>query len=132
MELIVAALATWQIIEIWHHSLLFAGRRAVVETWTNKLGELLVCCFCLSPWVALFCTLVVYCNDVHIEWLNRIIGQDTRLAIWFAKSVITALAVSRLANLGNDYFYSICRTPRFKVEDLNIETEFETGTETDE
>ena len=119
MELIVAALATWQIVEIWHHSLLFATPRAIVETWTSKLGELLVCCFCLSPWVALLCTLVMYC-------------QDTRLAVWFAKSVITALAVSRLANLGNDYFYTACRTPRFSVEDLNIETETETGTKKDE
>jgi hypothetical protein len=112
MELIVAALATWQIIEIWHHSLLFAGRRAVVETWTGKLGELLVCCFCLSPWVALLCVLILQ-------------SQGTGLVVWFAKAVIMALAAARLANLGNDYFYTVCRTPKFSLDDLNLEEESE-------
>lgn len=108
MEIIIAALATWQIIEIWHHSLLFASWRSTVENWTSKLGELLVCPFCLSPWTALICTLIMQ-------------YQSTRLEVLIAKTLITALAVSRLANLGNDCFYSICRTPRFNLNESESE-----------
>jgi hypothetical protein len=95
MDLIVAGLATWQIVEIWHHSLLMAPLRAHTEMWNNWLGELLSCPFCLSVWVGLFCTAGV-----------------TFAAVYDLEYVILAFAVSRLANLGNDVFKPYCRTPK--------------------
>lgn len=100
MILAVAALATWQIIEIWHHSSLLAPLRARVEMWTNKLGELLVCPFCLSPWVAMLC---VVCLCVPSMWL----------ASW----VVYAFAAARLANLGNDFFKQYTLTPKVNFDD---------------
>ena len=95
MNLIVAALATWQIVEIWHHSLLMAPLRSRAEMWDNKLGELLSCPFCLSVWVGLCCTAGV-----------------TFAAMYGLEYVIMAFAVSRLANLGNDVFKTYCLTPK--------------------
>jgi len=111
MILIVAALATWQIVEIWHHSKLFANPRSVVEMWDNWLGELLVCPFCLSQWVALFC---VICLGTEEYWL----------AGPLVSMVIYAFAVARLANLGNDYFKQHTLTPK-------IGSEYEYDPETD-
>lgn len=53
IELLIAALATWEIVEIWHHSELLSPWRARIELMENKLGKLLTCMFCLTPWVAL-------------------------------------------------------------------------------
>lgn len=94
--IIIAGLATWQIVEIWHHSMLLAPLRSRTEMWDNKLGELLGCPFCLSVWIG---------------WLTLTILNvaDSRLA--FLNILIQGLAVSRLANLGNDVFKSFCRTP---------------------
>jgi hypothetical protein len=100
LELIVAALATWEIIEIWHHSLLFAPLRSRVELWENKVGELLGCPFCLSPWIALLSVVVLFIP----EWIGWSIWPGLK-AVWYA------FAVARLANLGNDYFHDKSRTP---------------------
>lgn len=99
MNLIVAALATWQIVEIWHHSLLMAPLRSRTEMWNNKLGELLGCPFCLSTWVGLLC---VICLGVG-EW--GLAGRSV-------SGIIHAFAVARLANLGNDVFKQYCLTPK--------------------
>lgn len=109
MILIVAALATWQIIEIWHHSSLLAPLRSRTEMWTNKLGELLVCPFCLSPWVALAC---VICLSIPEAWL----------AGW----IVYAFAASRLANLGNDLFKKFNLTPKVNFDDYEFD-ELESG-----
>lgn len=103
MELITAALATWQIVEIWHHSLLMAPLRSRTEMWNNKLGELLVCPFCLSVWVGLFCT-----AGLKYAYLGT--------AVQILSVVIHAFAVSRLANLGNDYFKTYCLTPKVSID----------------
>jgi hypothetical protein len=124
MELIVAALATWQIVEIWHHSSLFAGWRAIVENWESKIGELLSCPFCLSPYVAAFC-----CGILYLPTSGLAVWLDSIGAV--AKTGIYAFAVARLANLGNDYFHASCRTPRFTLEEFfedtkeeNVKSEF--------
>tara|TARA_Y100000004_G_scaffold183199_1_gene230757 strand:+ start:461 stop:790 length:330 start_codon:yes stop_codon:yes gene_type:complete len=108
MNLIIAALATWQIVEIWHHSSLMAGPRSLVEMWDNKLGELLSCPFCLSPWVALIC---VSCLEI----------QEYGFAGQAAGVVIMAFAASRLANLCNDYFRKVNRTPKIRFDDYGEE-----------
>lgn len=102
MFIIVAALATWQIVEIWRHSKLMASLRSRTEMWDNFLGELLSCPFCLSVWVSLFCMLGLELSD----W---------GLAGYILSLMIYALAVSRLANLGNDVFKQFCLTPRISV-----------------
>ena len=103
LDMFVAVLPTWQIIEIWHHSLLFAGIRAHVELWENKLGELVGCPFCLSPWVALLSVVVLLLPLwLGLEAWYVVTGR----VIWYA------FAVSRLANLGNDLFHGKSRTPK--------------------
>ena len=99
-EIIVAALATWEIIEIWHHSLLFAPLRSRVELWENKLGELLGWPFCLAPWIGALSVLVL-CGSELFGWTT----WPAVILAWYA------FAVARLANLGNDYFRDKCRTP---------------------
>ena len=99
-EITIAALATWEIIEIWHHSLLFAPLRSRVELWENKLGELLGCPFCLAPWVGAL-SVSILCGAELLGWP---IWQPLVL-VWYS------FAVARLANLANDYFKDKCRTP---------------------
>ncbi len=84
---VACALAVWEIIEIWRHSALFADWRARVELWEGSFGYMLRCSFCLSPWVAFFCVVA---------------GFD---------SLLYALGIARLANLGNDLTHAFCRTP---------------------
>ncbi|MCI0421519.1 MAG: DUF1360 domain-containing protein, partial [Acidobacteria bacterium] len=84
--------ATWQTIEIWHHGLIFAGWRARAELWENKLGELLTCPFCLSPWIA--CLMLILWHVPYAGWL------------------VLTLAIARTANLGNDLSHHWCRTPK--------------------
>lgn len=103
MLLIVAALATWQIIEIWHHSLLFSRPRSIVEMWDSKLGELLVCPWCVSPWVALLCIVCLQSAE------NGLVGLT-------ASTIIYSFAISRLANLGNDFFKQHTRTPQVNFD----------------
>ena len=103
LDVFVAVLATWQIIETWHHSLLFAGLRARVELWDSKWGELLGCPFCLSPWIALLSVLVL----ILPSWL-----QISACPVILLRLIWYAFAVSRLANLCNDIAHNLSRTPR--------------------
>ena len=103
MDLVIAALATWQIVEIWHHSSIMASLRSRTEMWDNKLGELLGCPFCLSPWIALGCVLAITL-------------AEEGLAGGVAIVVVNAFAVARLANLGNDFFKQYCNTPRVSFD----------------
>lgn len=108
-ELVVAALATWQAVEIWRHGELFADRRDAVEVWVDSpqarglygavdgwlkwfVGGLLLCPFCLSVWVG---------------WLAVLAATGH----WTAQLFVGGLAASRLANLGNDLSRAWCRTP---------------------
>ena len=103
-NLILASLATWQIVEIWHHSSIMAGARARVETWSNSIADLLGCPFCLSVWVALGSTAVLHLDAPAGTIWAALVGL-LKLPIW-------AFAVSRVANLGNDLTRKYCRTPK--------------------
>ena len=92
--LVVAVLATGQIIEIWHHSELLAGCRERVKLWNNFWSDMLACPFCLSNWVALVCL-------GSLCWLGNI-----------ALLVLSAFAVARLSNLVSDLSHGFCRTHR--------------------
>lgn len=103
-QLIVAALATWQAVEVYHHSALFAPVRARAEMFENKLGELLACPFCLSVWVAFAAVIGVGLSTDGIGlWA---------LALVPFKVFGYGLAVARVANLANDLTHTWCRTPR--------------------
>jgi len=103
MTIIIAALATWQIVEIWRHSLLLAPIRAITEMWTGKIGELLSCPFCLSTWVGMLCLIMLQVQDQGLAGLS-------------AGLVVKAFAVARLANLGNDFFKQWTLTPKVNFD----------------
>lgn len=98
VSLVVAALAVWEILEIWHHSALMASWRARAELLEGKLGELLRCMFCMSPWTSAAVLLAM-------GWWKWPGSSLATFIVW-------AFAVARLANLGNDLGYEFCRTPR--------------------
>lgn len=105
-ELIIAALAVWEIVEIYHHSHIAAGLRARAELTEGKLHTLLTCPFCMSPYVAWLVCALMLCVT---HWLGTVAG-------WPALLPVYGLAVARLANLGNDVFHQWCRTPRANKE----------------
>jgi hypothetical protein len=107
VHLLVATIATWQIVEIWHHSYLFEKLRARAESLDNWLGNLLSCPFCLAVWVAAFCVLVFYIVEGLVGG-----GHTWTHALGLP---LYMLAVSRLANLGNDLSHEWCRTPGSSV-----------------
>lgn len=96
-ELVIAALAVWEVIEIWRHGSIFASWRAHVELWEGWLGQLLRCGFCLAPWVSWLLVL----------WLLLL----ARIHVAFGL-IPYGFAVARLANLGNDLAHAWCRTPK--------------------
>ena len=120
LNLIVCALAVWEIVEIWHHSVIMAPCRDRAELWQGDFGSLLRCPFCLSPWCALLCWGVLRGQPCFSRAL-QVHPTDGWVTIaiafgWIATTVgvtcIWAFAIARLANLGNDIFYSRCRTVR--------------------
>lgn len=106
--LVVAPLAVWQIIEIWHHSHLMAGLRARTDLWEGFFGQLVGCPFCLSPWVSLIVVAALFSGF----WLADESGGDQPIVGYCLLSPFLAFAVARLANIGNDLSHSYCRTPR--------------------
>lgn len=93
----VAALAVWQICEIWNHGSIFEEWKDKCEILTELWwARLLSCIFCLSNWVALCCSVLVILTVLY--------------SVWFALPLAT-FASARLANLGNDLFKDYCLTP---------------------
>ncbi|MFW6062393.1 MAG: DUF1360 domain-containing protein [Planctomycetota bacterium] len=101
-HLIVASLATWEILELWRHGSLFAGARAVTDLWYGWIGTLLRCPFCSAPYVALICVTLLQIPG----WP----GTVTSFLVW-------AMAAARGANLANDLFHGISRTPHEGLDD---------------
>jgi hypothetical protein len=93
-DLLILALATNQAVEIYRHSPLLAELRANLESEPGFVGKLAQCNWCMSVWVAAF---------LAVFWLSL-----PALMCW----PIAALAVSRLANLINDYTFGWNRTPQ--------------------
>lgn len=113
IDLIVGGLATWQIVEIWHHSSLFANWRARTEMLTGELGELFACPFCLSAWVGFMCAMALwYKHPTEIHGTYSFLRVGFWVAMLGIKTFIYGLAVARLANLGNDLTHHRCRTVR--------------------
>jgi hypothetical protein len=103
----VAAIATWQICEIWNHGSIFAEWRQIVSTLQGYwLCRLLDCMFCLANWVALLCVLLCY---AAVTW-----------SVWWALPV-AVFATARLANLGNDLSKAVLSNLDLSTNDRETE-----------
>ncbi len=105
LVLIIAALATWQTVEIWHHSALMALPRSHAQLIDGFVGKLLTCPFCLSVWVGGFFIASASVSVVLLEKHYVIAGV-------LLLSPANTLALSRLANVANDLMYHQTRTPK--------------------
>jgi len=114
---VVAALATWQAVEVWRHGAVAASWRARVEAidpasrrwFVRQLRAVLTCPYCLSVWVGLATTAVLALPRPTPE---GVVSGLAWAAVGVAKLFVVGLAVSRVANLGNDLTWAWCRTPR--------------------
>lgn len=98
------ALATWQAVEVWHHSSLFLNWRAGIEADGGFRARVTECPFCLSHWVA--GALMLLITLTFFPWVF--------LLAW----PVAFLAVTRLANLGNDLTHPFTRTPKFNFDEM--------------
>lgn len=118
-DLLLAGLATWQIVEIEHHARIARrlrvwaawhahGRaRRGLAAWPLLAAYVLRCPFCLSLHVATACTLLLCLASVaDLPWLRY---------------VLCVPAASRLANLANDWTADRCRTPKTNENDFDEE-----------
>jgi len=106
-QLTVLALASWQATETLHHGSVFAEKRAEWELRGGFRGGLAVCAFCLSHWPSI--VLVVGSN--LLAGLP-VVGSLMTMILW-------SLAVTRLAQLGNDWAWTFTRTPGRKMIPLS-------------
>jgi hypothetical protein len=120
LDLLIAALACWQAVEIWHHSALFARPRAWADDWKYDrwYAFVLACPFCLAVWVAFFFVLppLTWLQPSRFPPTTILAGTSWGVIVLWQLAVY-ALAVSRLANLGNDLLHHWCRTPRGTLDE---------------
>jgi hypothetical protein len=110
LQLIVAFTATWQIVEILHHSVLFESQRARAEVSDGFFNRVFMCPWCLSVWVAAGVYLYIVSIPANMPVLLL---------------PIYAFSLSRLANIGNDLTREFCRTPRQLPLNLPTDNEYE-------
>lgn len=105
-ELVICALVTWQAVEIYHHSTLFASVRARLDLVDGLLGDLHRCPWCLSVWVGMIAVAAYrLCLADHGYFQPHVIPQ-------LVSTFGMGLAVSRLSNVCNDLLYNYSRTPQ--------------------
>jgi hypothetical protein len=98
IDVVLLALATGAVVDVWLNGSIFAGWRARVETWENTFSELLGCSLCLIYQVPFWLTLGLW-------------ALPMALRPWAAaglRVILVALAAGRLAWLvhawlGPDY-----------------------------
>lgn len=123
VDFVVLGFAVWEAVEIWHHSEICAGWRAKIEAYRNWLSAMTGCPKCLSNWVSwvfvtLICGVGAFTTLPPPDWippLLRILVGIIYALVWV---FVHGLAVTRLANLLNDYFYKCNRTKRFNRIEL--------------
>lgn len=103
-ELIILALATWQVVETYRHGSIFAGLRAELEIRPGKVGELFSCMFCLSHWAALLVVIIGSSLPASPWQILEVVRQVLKI-------IVLALAVTRAAQLGHDLSAHWCRSP---------------------
>jgi hypothetical protein len=100
-NIIVAALATWQLVDVIHHAKIAYPIRQWALAAADSggrwafVGKMISCPYCLAHWVALAFVLAL------ASPLSPVL-----------KLVAMALAVTRLANIGNDLLKQIDLTPK--------------------
>lgn len=116
LELVAAAAATWQAIEIYRHSQQPTVRscRARLEILGGDLGHLFDCSWCLSVWVGFgLCgwrwAIEVSASAAELHWSLAAV-RTVAYGAWFV--LVYGLAVSRLANAANDLTHRFNRTPK--------------------
>jgi hypothetical protein len=114
---LILSFAVWQLVEIWHHSGLFARRRSIVESWAGwwfhrrtvlrrvaKKRFARIKAICFRWWYDLFGWLgslftCPWCTSVWVGMLLVLLWHQELLAVNY---IITGLAISRVANMLND------------------------------
>lgn len=76
-ELLFLAVAVRQTVMLWLKGSLFAGMRARLELVEGpvkgSLAELLLCSFCLRPWISGVLLIAVMCNRVDgVTWQSAV------------------------------------------------------------
>lgn len=104
---VVAVLAGNGLVEVWHHSELFAGPRARHEAGHRFVDRLLSCPFCLSVWCGWAAVLALAAP----WWLGTLLGRPGELAGAVPRLLACGLAAARGANLLNDWCWGWQRTP---------------------
>lgn len=96
-------MATWQLVETWHHGSIFEAQRAKLELFDGFFARLLTCMFCLSHWAATFVVgwcavsyVLMHLEDYH--WIGEVMVVP-----------VLALAVVRGAQVGHDVLRAIAR-----------------------
>jgi len=118
-NVILVALATWQIVEILHHSEIalpirrLAARNTQTGVFRSFFSRAYNCPFCLTHWVAATLIAVLLFYPAH---------EQCRGLLTF---VLVVFATARLANLGNDLAYNYTRTPRIELEEHSEDIEIE-------
>lgn len=114
----ICAVATWQIVDIIHHSEMetIADFRAKQEASAGFFGQLTTCPWCMSVWVGVIAYGIFRLNSYFAEsdsLLHEILWAVTSIL----KFLITGTAVSRISNLLNDYFYETTRTHATNIDE---------------
>ena len=100
IDFLAAILACSQVVEIWNHGSIFATRRAKVSLSDSWIATLLRCMFCLSVWVGWLAALTVLVADLLPDFYALVV-----------RTIFYGFAISRAANLLNDYSKPFSRTP---------------------
>lgn len=95
VEVLVASLAVWEIIEIWKHSALLAAWRARAELLEGNWNLLFHCGFCMTPWVSwAVCLAVVACpTDKLVS--SEAVGEGLWLGLFLLSVAATVLLAVR-------------------------------------
>ena len=115
INVVLVALATWQIVEILHHSELalpankWANKNTQAGVLRSFLARAFRCPFCLSHWVAGVLVIGICLSQSNVPHCR------------YLEYVIWLFAAVRLANLGNDLAYGQTRSPKFEDQDDDIE-----------
>lgn len=112
LNLLIAALAVWHVVEVFHHGSVFATVRARLELSERFFARMMLCPFCLSVWAAFVAT------PFALPRIEPTKHFDDQPLVWawyglhgFGFMAMVAFAIARLANLGNDLTSEWCRTP---------------------
>lgn len=109
-QFVIVSLACVQALEIWRHGKIFVELRAWLscEPFGSSITTLLLCTFCLSPWVGFAAAIWLDADTM----LTDADGMLTWLLASALRIFVLGLAIARLSNLINDLTHGYCRTPR--------------------